>query len=224
MSSHAEELERLGRALESDAVDQYRDPDQVDPALIWDAAQGDLPPDQVASLADRAAADPELAADWRLAVAFSCERKQAGGGRILAFLPRGRRMRAALLAAAAVIALAVILPAVRHRLGPTQISYRGAVSGPITAGEATLPEEPDDPLVLRWSCTVETVSFQIVLSDENLVILGNTTGLTEARFSVQAKTLKKLPPGSVILWQVFALTPDGRRIASPTFIEHLPGS
>ncbi len=218
MKDRPEEIERLGRALESGAGQAGGGDEPVPPGRIWDAVEGRLAPEEVADLAERAARDPELAADWRLAVAVQRERQAGTGGRVTAF-PR-RRWRGLVLAAAAALALVVAVPVIRQHLATREVQYRGEAGEAIRRLESAWTA--DGGMVLRWACTLPGARFDVLVSDEHLHTLAAAEALEGTSFTVPAPKLHGLAPGSQILWQVTAVTPDGRRIPSPTFIEHVP--
>ena len=218
MNDRPEEIERLGQALESGAGQVGSGDEPVPPGRIWDAVKGRLTPEEVAALVDRAARDPELAADWRLAVAVQRERQSEAADGVTAF-PRWR-WRRVVLAAAAVLALVVAVPVVRQHLGGREVQYRGESGGVIQRLEPTW--SADGGLVLRWQCTLPGARFDVLVSDDALHTLAAAEALEGTSFTVPASKLHGLAPGAQIFWQVTAVTPDGRRIPSATFLERLP--
>ncbi len=220
MTSTQDEMERLAEALTSGSGSESpKEP--VSPETIWSAVEGQLPPAEVEALADRAAQDPELAAEWRLAVAAKRMRDELEENNVRQFRPRAWRPWVLSLAAA-VLAMAVGLPILLHHAGFRQPSFRGLPPSPIERVGPDKTARASDHLVLEWSCSLDAARFEVVVSDASLKPLARAVNLHEPRFEIPADALKGLAPGATILWRVWAVTPDGRRVASPTFIEHLP--
>lgn len=220
MTSTRDELERLAEALTS-GRSAANPAAPVSAEAIWRAMEGELPPAEVEALADRAARDPDLAVEWRLAVAAKRLRDRSASTNVREFRPRSWRPWMLSLAAA-IMVMAVGLPVLLHQVGPQQPRFRGLPASPI---ERVAPGEgapASGHLVLQWRCSVEAARYGVVVSDASLKALARAEDLHEPRFVVPADALKDLAPGATILWRVWAVTPDGRRVASPTFIEHLP--
>ena len=212
------ELERLTAALGRRPAGG--DLPEADPGTVWDAVTGRLAPDEVAELARRALADPALMEEWRLALEISREAGLRGAKPERPSIVRRFGFRRVLLAAAAVLALVVAAPVLHHWLAPATARYRGLPESVIERA-GTPGTLPRDGFVLRWRCTVPGSRFDIVVSDGRLHLLAEARGLTSPRYAVPSGALAKLPTGSRVLWQVWALTPDGRRLPGPTFVERL---
>ncbi len=219
MTKPEQELERLGRKLSSGPGVPGMS-EQLAPETIWDAVTGKLPAKEVAEAAARAVADPRLATEWRLAAAVARQRDGNRSASVHRFPVR----RSILLpfAMAALVVLAVGLPVLHHRIDSRQHGFRGMPEAPIER----LPARPaaGGGLVLRWRCPLEEVHFDVVVSDGQLRYLTGARNLDQPEFRVSGDVLQQLEDGSTILWQVWAVTPEGGRIPSRTFVEHLPAS
>ena len=220
MTSARDELERLAEALTSGSC-SASPAEPVSAETIWRAMEGELPPAEVEALADRAARDPDLAAEWRLAVAAKRLRDRSASTNVREFRPRLWRPWILSLAAA-IMVLAVGLPVLLHHTASRQPAFRGLPPSPI---ERVAPDESavsSGHLVLQWTCSIEGARYEVEVSDSSLRPVAKATDLKEPRFQVPADALRNFAPGAMILWRVWAVTQDGRRVGSPTFIEHLP--
>jgi hypothetical protein len=123
-----------------------------------------------------------------------------------------------LAAAAAAVLLAVPLVA---RL------QRAASSPEMRAQQAPairslLPESAGVPrarCVLRWSDLGTRYSVSVLSKD--LRPLASADGLERPEYAVPPDALAAVPAGGEIVWAVEARWPDGRRLASPTFVTRL---
>jgi hypothetical protein len=59
------------------------------------------------------------------------------------------------------------------------------------------------------------------VTDEDLNGVADGQDLDSEQFIVPEKALGALPTGARLLWRVEAFLPDGRRRASPTFVNRL---
>ena len=76
---------------------------------------------------------------------------------------------------------------------------------------------PADGFTLRWTEGPEGSYHAIRVTDRRLNLLAGARSLDEAAYTVPAEALTGLEAGTVILWQVETVLPDGRRVASETF-------
>jgi hypothetical protein len=136
-------------------------------------------------------------------------------------LTRALRVAVPLAAAATLVLVAGLLVRDRTGVGPApgEVAYRSQTRPAI---ESLLAEEqPVDrsDCVLRWSLDedAEAVEFSVRVLDSDLRLLGTRDRLSEAELRVPPAWLEELAPGSSILWQVDAVTLDGRMIRSETF-------
>jgi hypothetical protein len=76
---------------------------------------------------------------------------------------------------------------------------------------------PRDAFVLRWSAMPEGSLYDVVVTDERMRTLDETTGLTRNEYLVPPPALERQASGDRVFWQVTARLPDGRKIESTTF-------
>ena len=207
------ELRRGFAALADEAAGGLRD---LDAEAVWRAVRGDLEPEAVGRLADRAAREPELAEAWRLAVEVVREERAAGVEGVAAAPPARRRrwIWPAGLAAAAVLVVGLVLP----QLAGDGARLRG--EGGRGEIESLLPEGralDRDAATLRWSAVPGATRYRVTVLDGELEAVAVGEDLGVPRFTVPSTALEALPQGSVLLWRVEAGLASGDRIRSPTF-------
>ena len=59
------------------------------------------------------------------------------------------------------------------------------------------------------------------MATEDLRVIAEARDLDAAEYTVPTEALVDLPSGSRIVWQVHANLPDGRRLASRSFVQSL---
>lgn len=119
-------------------------------------------------------------------------------------------------AAAAVLALPLVLRLQREE------PPAGMRAQPAPAIRSLLPEAssvPRERCVLRWSDLGARYSVSVLGKD--LRPLASADGLERPEYAVPTAALATVPPGAEIVWSVEARWPDGRRLASPTFVTRL---
>ncbi len=85
---------------------------------------------------------------------------------------------------------------------------------------------PADQLLPRDGCEllwegIEGARYSVAVTDEQLTLLAQGVGLTEASYRLTPTALVHLAPGDKILWQVEATLPSGVRHSSQTFVARL---
>lgn len=189
-----------------------------EPERIYDAVQGNVPPDELRSIVEHLGECPECAEAWRLAAAF--EEEAGAAAPAVSSGPRFPR----LVAVAATVLVALLGAGLWWTVyrSPEAPVYRAAGDAEIVS---LLPE--DEPLdreepVLRWEVAEpgapEGTTFDLVVSTAALELVAEATDLEEPRYEIPAEALAGLPAGTELLWRIEATTPDGRRIASRTFV------
>jgi hypothetical protein len=189
---------------------------QPDPERIWEAAHGQLSPEEAAELAELAASDPATAEAWRLALEL--ERPPA----TVSVVPigSGRRWRWGLgLAATAVVALAVpLLHSPPWRRAPL---LRDAGARVVESRLSEAGALPRGRFLLRWSAGAAGSLYDVVVSDADLEVLFRGQQLEQAELLVPVQALAPLAAGAQVLWRVEVLEPDGSRHASATFVQRV---
>lgn len=193
-----------------------------DPARIYDAARGALPPGETREVVEHLAVCPECAEAWRLAAAFE---EEAGVADEPAPVVTRSIWRPRLVAAAATLLAAALAAGLWWSVVtvPEQAPvYRAAGEAEIVSllpeGEPLDREQP----VLLWRLGPEAVpegtTYDLQVSTAALEPVAEASELEEPRYQLPKEALADLPAGAQLLWRVEARTPDGRRIASPTFV------
>lgn len=215
--------ERLREAFASRAPVATSEGPCPDPETVWSAVRRELPHDRIRQIGLHATICAECAEAWRLAREVT---REAPADVIPFERPSVRKSRArswwiggALAAAAALVMVALLLPT-GPGLGPTgQGTLRGAeeiirpvadLASPLARESCTLRWQ--GPAVGRWEIRVATKDLRVIAEARNL---------DSTEFTVPAEALADLPEGATIIWQVHATLPDGRRIASRSFVQSL---
>ena len=101
--------------------------------------------------------------------------------------------------------------------GAERPQYRQA-SDPLAATSTTTSRLPRERFLLRWSPGPAGSSYTLRVSTGELSPLLSKHELATAEFLVPVETLAKVASGQQVLWQVETRLPDGRRVASETFV------
>jgi hypothetical protein len=214
MNADQEELSRYRAALASHPVADGGG-DCPRPEVVWEAAQGGLPPRRVAELVDHTLACADCALAWQLAVELGRSPGQPAVVRRASAVPWGRRVWGGVLAAAAAVLLAVTIP--WQDLGHHPASgYRGG-------GDEIVPlNPPNEPLprqncVLRWESPWPEATYSISVLDERYRLVAEAPDLTNSEYRVPEKSLIAVRPGSELTWHVKAFAPDGTVLNGRSF-------
>lgn len=211
-----DDLERLRTAFS--AVDAPTSQDRGDDHdRIWRAVRGELEPNEVAELADRAGRSPETAQAWRLALEMSRRLDRSTPDLVIPIKRRRPLRRITGLAAAAIVVVglaAVLYRAVTPAPAPV---YRTVGETEIVSLLAPGAALPRDDFVLRWAA-MEDATYEIVVTDASLAIVDQAAYLENAEYRIPETALALLAAGAEVWWTVEATTPEGRRVVSPTFV------
>ena len=173
-------------------------------------AAGELPPTEVAPLLDHATGCSRCFA--ALTVARSLREEEPAAVHPIEAARSATRHRgwiAALAAAAAFVAIVSL-----RRAEPPEPVYRGTATGPAPTSAEALPR---DAMRLSWTPGPLGSRYDIVVHDERLVPIAEARDLTEATWMVPAGSLRALPSGSRVVWQVTVILPDGLELRLPTW-------
>jgi hypothetical protein len=216
MTGPSDDLEQRFRAALPDADDGDCPPADA----YWAAAAGELPFEQVRALVDHGATCARCAETWRILadVRRAAEAETVPGARpVLGPAPAGLPLRSRILvpltlSAMAAVGLWVVLrPPPLHPL-PVE---RG--SGSSAAVRAESPEvQPAHDAVLRWSEVPGATSYNVTVLTPDLVVLHQAVGISGRQLPLPDGVRQKVGGGG-LLWNVDAVMPDGRTVASPTF-------
>jgi hypothetical protein len=201
------ELARLREALASLAG---KDRGSTDPGRIFDAVHGDLKAEERRAVVEELVVDAEAAEAWRLARELAPDSAAAVADRA------HDRWKWMSMAAALLLAVAVGWQLFSSRTPTKPPVYRSgeqrAIASALPVGvplSRTLP-------VLRWT-PVEGARYQVRVLTPELQVLVETGELTTPEYRLSADLLGRIPPGSVILWQVEGRIQGSVVITSPTF-------
>ena len=221
MTDPSDDLERRFRAALPDSNDQ----ECPDADTYWAAAAGELPFERVRALVDHGATCARCAEAWRILVDVRRAASEAGAEAsdtpplrsLVGGAPARPRLRTwtllppALSAVAAVGLWVVLRPAPVH---PPPVE-RG--TGSSAAVRAESPEvQPARDAVLRWSEVPGASSYNVTVLTPDLVVVHQAVGVSGREFRLP-EAVRQRAAGSELLWNVDAVMPDGRTVASPTF-------
>lgn len=190
-----------------------------DPALLWDAAHGELDPAETRAVVDHVAVCPACAEAWRLARHLDAT---AGADAVPAVLERPARPAASRrpwwLAAVAAVLVATVGIGLRDVWMPAGPStFRGgdgATVHPRIADGAALPH---DDFELAWEPVADAVEYDLRLTTDALEPVALRRGLEDPSYRVPPERLADLPDGALLFWQVEVVLAGGEREVSPTF-------
>ena len=129
--------------------------------------------------------------------------------------PRWGGFGTLLAAAAAAVVLATTLA--RPPLSPYREVGAVVVRSRIPEGRPLSRSQ----CVLRWSPGPAGSHYDLRVATEDLTILAVVRGLEATEYRIPASALAPLPAGAKLLWQVEALSPDGTRLSSMTFVTRI---
>jgi len=215
--------ERLREAFRSRESVASPGGDCPDTEMVWQAVRRELPHERIREIGLHATTCAACAEAWRLARDVARE----APADVLSFQrPSGRSSHArrwwiggTLAAAAALVLFALLLPTGPAFGPPGQGTLRGAEETirPVTDLASPLSREP---CTLRWQGPADS-RWEIRVATEDLRVIAEARNLDATEYTVPAEALADLPPGSSIVWQVHANLPDGRRLASRSFVQSL---
>jgi hypothetical protein len=219
---------RLRRAFQSLGETHTTECSAEDRDRVWQAVRGELPAAERRAIVARLAVEPALAEAWRVAseVWRASQEAQAASRPLHATGTEVRRAgwfwSPAWMGAAAAVSVVVTgaLAAWLLRTPPGDELRAPADS----AVESRLPPDtalPRDAFALAWTAGAAGSRYDLRVTTEELRTLATAADLEEPSFVVPAAALAGLASGTRILWQVDAVTPDGERISSQTFVTPL---
>ena len=182
----------------------------ADAGRIFDAVHGEMSVEERRAIVEELVMDADAAEAWRLARELTPEPAR------MHLAPRQDTWKWLSIAAAMLLAVGL-----GWRLfspgGPTPVpGYRG---GEQRAIASALPQ--DVPLsrarpTLRWTA-LGNARYRVRVLTPELAVLVESGELTSPEYTLTADVLRRVPPGTAILWQVEARMPENAVIVSPTF-------
>ncbi|HSN85754.1 MAG TPA: hypothetical protein VL025_03305 [Thermoanaerobaculia bacterium] len=191
-----------------------------EPDRLWAAATAESPVEERHEIIAHTASCASCAAAFRLARGLSDEAGRAGQ-----VVPISRftqrpwlRWAAPLAAVAAALILAVLVPGM-WRSEPSP--YRGGETREILSEIPETAALPRGQADLRWTAGPPGSRYEVrVLTPEGREIAVESD-LTTPQYRIPPSALQGVEAGSVLYWQVKALSPDGASVVSKTFSVHL---
>src|SRR5262249_29508360 len=190
----------------------------------WAAAAGELPFERVRALVDHGATCARCAEAWRIladvrrAAAVEDAAETVPGARpALGPAPARRPLRTRTLVPLALSAMAAVGLWVVLRPPPIHPPPVERGSGNAAALRAESPEvQPAGDALLRWSEVPGATSYNVTVLTPDLVVLHQAVGISGRQLPLPEGVRQKAAGGG-LLWNVDAVMPDGRTVASPTF-------
>jgi hypothetical protein len=185
--------------------------DCPDAERIWRAVGLESEAEERRAVIEHVGRCAACAETWRLAVGLADPARTAAARR------RPRRTMPFLLMAASILIAGFVWVGVRHE--PNREAVPRAIEGmtirsAIEDGVAL----PRDAFQLRWSAGPKGTIYDVEVGTTDLKLLSRATALTESEYLVPKGALAGLPPNTPIAWRVQATLPDGRVVASVTYL------
>jgi hypothetical protein len=189
----------------------------------WAAAVGELPFERVRALVDHGARCAQCAEAWRiLAEVRQAAAEQAADAPPPVHPPAPRHaprrrpplrflLPLALPALAAAVGVWLALRPPPPRPPPVERGNGGATVRAESPGV-----QPARDAVLRWSEVPGAASYNVTVLTPDLTVVHQALGVS-ARELRLPEAVTRRAPGGALLWNVDAVLPDGRTVASPTF-------
>jgi len=197
-------------------------PDCPAPDTFWAAAAGELPFEQVRALVDHGAHCGRCAEAWRI---LADVRREAGEAVTAPARPpalppaapsRRRTLVPLAVSAMAAVGLWVVLRPAPPRPAPVERGNGRAV----TVRAESSAVQPAGEAVLRWSEVPGATSYNVTVLTPDLVVVHQAVGVAAHELRLPQGVGQRAAGGG-LLWNVDAVLPDGRTVASPTFELHL---
>jgi hypothetical protein len=209
------DVARIRRALRA-----LRDEDgpSGDAGRIFEAVHGDLPIEERRAVVDELVHDPGAAEAWALAKELAPVLHATSVGHEPAHRHQATgRWQWLAIAASVILAAGLAWQFAGHRQVNERPVYRSLDQRRI---DSALP--PDVPLprakpVLRWTA-IAGARYHLRVLTSGLDVLEEVPDLGAPEHALSADTIRQLPPGAQLLWQVEAHMPGTASLLSPTFV------
>ena len=187
--------------------------DCPDAERIWRAVVLESPVDERRALIAHVATCAQCAENWRIAAGLAAGARRPSS----AAWHRSWGLRRLILAAASIIAvvgLGWFALETDSRRDTTVRSTEPSISS-LVENAGTMPR---DRFLLRWTEGPQGTLYDIEVGTTDLKRLARGTALTTSEFLVPESAFADVEPGTPIAWRVEAMLPDGRVIASFTYV------
>jgi hypothetical protein len=201
-----EEFEKLSRAWtardQSSAHEQHPDAEE-----LYEAASGNLDRVRRLEIIDHVAKCAECTQAWRIALEVGARSTQTSVT---------RRPWHFALAASVILAVGLVTYLVIPvNQGTPQYREGADPLAPVSAIGGTLPR---DQFVLRWSAGPPGTTYLVRVSTADLAPLLDQSNIAATELAIPGSALANVKAGDQLFWQVEAQLPDGRRVASHTYV------
>src|SRR5262245_24264686 len=190
---------------------------------LWAAAAGELPFEQVRAFVDHGARCARCAEAWRILAEVRHAAGDSNTAEAHPLLPRPlappapgpawARRRALLPLALSALAATLVWTTLRPSPPGSPGVERGS-AGAVLRAESP-PVQPANEALLRWSEVPGASSYNVTVLTPDLVVLHQAVGVSGRELRLPEGVRQRA--GSGLLWNVDAVMPDGRTVASPTF-------
>jgi hypothetical protein len=174
---------------------------------LYEAASGTLESARRLQIVDHVAKCAECTQAWRIALEVGAREAKVSVTR----RPWHFALAASVILAVGLVTYLVV-PVDRgtpeYRAGVDQLA-------PVSAIGSSLPR---DQFVLRWSAGPAGTTYVVRLSTADLATLLVKSDIAVTELAVPGSALANVKTGDELLWQVEARLPDGRRVASQTYV------
>jgi hypothetical protein len=201
----------LREAFASLASERPGDP--VDAGRIFDALHGNVSPEERQAVVDELLVNPAAAEAWRLAREMPVEAalERSTPPAIWTWMS---------IAAVAVLALGLGWQFIPWRQAE-EPAFRSvetrAIASALRPGAVLARAQP----VLRWT-GADGARYRVRVLTRELEVLEESAESLAREYTLSQETLRRIPPGGQILWQVEGRVPGETVIVSPTFSIQVP--
>lgn len=178
----------------------------------WAAAAGQLPFERVRALVDHGARCAQCAEAWRILADVRRAAMDSGSGMPARARLRPRSFLPIALSAVAAVGLWFVFRPAPPRMTPVE---RGTGGAPTLNAESPSVQRAGEA-VLRWSEVPGATSYNVTVLTPDLVVVHQAVGVSGRELKLPGGVAGRSPGGG-LLWNVDAVLPDGRTVASPTF-------
>lgn len=221
MTGPSDDLEQRFRA----ALPDTGGADCPSPDAYWAAAAGEVPFERVRALVDHGARCAHCAEAWRILA--DVRRAAAGSGAaesdpppmrsLVGGAPARPPLRTWTLLPLALSGLAAVGVWVVLRPPPVRPPPVERGNGNGSAVRAESPElQAAGDAALRWSEVPGASTYNVTVLTPDLVVVHQALGLSGRELQLP-EGVRRRAAGGGLLWNVDAVMPDGRTVASPTF-------